>query len=90
MNEKLVALMQSFEAKKILALDGGGIRGMIMVRMLEKIEILLSQKRWARHRIITFRGVKYDHDLSKHDYIFHLHITRRLSWQALTGGRFLK
>ncbi|CAH1206529.1 hypothetical protein NTGBS_650002 [Candidatus Nitrotoga sp. BS] len=45
MNEKLIAHMQSFGPKKILALDGGGIRCMIIVRVLEKIETLLSQKR---------------------------------------------
>lgn len=44
MNEKLKARMQSPGAKKILALDGGGIRGMITTEVLANIENLLRQK----------------------------------------------
>jgi patatin-like phospholipase/acyl hydrolase len=43
-NEKLVPRMQSSGSKKILALDGGGIRGMITVQVLAEIEELLRQK----------------------------------------------
>lgn len=44
MNEKLLARMQSPGPKKILALDGGGIRGMMTVEVLAEIESLLRQK----------------------------------------------
>lgn len=44
MNEKLVARMQPNGPKKILALDGGGIRGMMTVEVLAEIESLLRQK----------------------------------------------
>jgi len=44
MNEKLVTRIQSNDQKKILALDGGGIRGMMSVEVLAKIEALLQQK----------------------------------------------
>ena len=44
MNEKLVARMQSPGPKKILALDGGGIRGMMTVEVLAEIEGLLRKK----------------------------------------------
>jgi uncharacterized protein len=43
-NDKLISRMQSSGSKKILALDGGGIRGMITVQVLSKIEELLRQK----------------------------------------------
>jgi patatin-like phospholipase/acyl hydrolase len=43
-NEKLIARMQATGPKKILALDGGGIRGMLTVEVLAKIENLLRQK----------------------------------------------
>lgn len=43
-NEKLMARMRSPGSKKILALDGGGIRGMITVQVLAEIEELLRQK----------------------------------------------
>jgi patatin-like phospholipase/acyl hydrolase len=43
-NENLIARMQSPGSKKILALDGGGIRGMIAVQVLAEIEDLLRQK----------------------------------------------
>ena len=44
MNEKLTARIQTPGPKKILALDGGGIRGMITVEVLAEIENLLRQK----------------------------------------------
>jgi patatin-like phospholipase/acyl hydrolase len=44
MNDKLIARMQSPSPKKILALDGGGIRGMITVEVLAEIENLLRHK----------------------------------------------
>ena len=44
MNEKLLARMQSPGPKKILALDGGGIRGMMTVEVLAEIESMLRQK----------------------------------------------
>ena len=44
MNDKLIARMQAPGPKKILALDGGGIRGMITVEVLAEIETLLRQK----------------------------------------------
>lgn len=44
MNEKLIARIQSPGSKKILALDGGGIRGMVTVEVLAEIENLLRQK----------------------------------------------
>lgn len=44
MNEKLAARMRSADPKKILALDGGGIRGMMTVEVLAEIETLLRQK----------------------------------------------
>ena len=44
MNEKLIARTQSPGPKKILALDGGGIRGMMTVEVLAEIENLLRQK----------------------------------------------
>ena len=44
MNDKLKARIQSPGPKKILALDGGGIRGMITVEVLAEIENLLRQK----------------------------------------------
>jgi uncharacterized protein len=44
MNEPLIARMQSTAPKKILALDGGGIRGMITVEVLAEIESLLRHK----------------------------------------------
>ena len=44
MNEKLKARIQSPGPKKILALDGGGIRGMIAVEVLGAIENLLREK----------------------------------------------
>lgn len=44
MNKKLIARMQSPGPKKILALDGGGIRGMITVEVLAEIEALLQKK----------------------------------------------
>jgi len=44
MNEKLVARMQTHGPKKILALDGGGIRGMMTVEVLAEIESLLRKK----------------------------------------------
>lgn len=44
MNEKLIARMQSPGPKKILALDGGGIRGMIAVEVIGAIENLLREK----------------------------------------------
>lgn len=44
MNEKLTARIQTPGAKKILALDGGGIRGMITVEVLAEIENLLRQE----------------------------------------------
>lgn len=44
MNERLIARMQSPGPKKILALDGGGIRGMLTVEVLAEIETLLRQK----------------------------------------------
>lgn len=44
MNEKLIARIQSTGPKKILALDGGGIRGMITVEVLAELESLLRQE----------------------------------------------
>lgn len=44
MNGKLKVRMQSPGPKKILALDGGGIRGMMTVEVLAEIENLLCQK----------------------------------------------
>lgn len=44
MNEKLIARIQSTGPKKILTLDGGGIRGMMTVEILAEIESLLRQK----------------------------------------------
>lgn len=44
MNEKLIARIQFPGSKKILALDGGGIRGMATVEVLAEIENLLRQK----------------------------------------------
>jgi Patatin-like phospholipase len=44
MSEKLVARMQAPGPKKILTLDGGGIRGMIAVEVLGAIENLLREK----------------------------------------------
>lgn len=44
MSEKLKARIISPGAKKILALDGGGIRGMITVEVLAEIENLLLKK----------------------------------------------
>ena len=44
MNQKLVDRMQTPGPKKILALDGGGIRGMMTVEILDKIENLLRRK----------------------------------------------
>ena len=44
MNEPLIARMQFPGAKKILALDGGGIRGMMTVEVLAEIESQLRQK----------------------------------------------
>ena len=41
MNEQLIARIQSPGSKKILALDGGGIRRMITVEVLAEIENLL-------------------------------------------------
>ena len=43
-NEKLTSRIQSPGPKKILALDGGGIRGMIAVQVLSEIEKLLSER----------------------------------------------
>ncbi|SCY62018.1 Patatin-like phospholipase [Nitrosospira sp. Nl5] len=42
--EKLKTLIQGIGPKKILALDGGGIRGMITVEILGEIEKLLRKK----------------------------------------------
>ncbi len=44
MNEKLAARIKTPGPKKILTLDGGGIRGMITVEVLAEIENLLRQK----------------------------------------------
>jgi patatin-like phospholipase/acyl hydrolase len=44
MNEKLTTRMKSPGPKKILALDGGGIRGMMTVEVLAEIESRLRQK----------------------------------------------
>jgi hypothetical protein len=44
MNQALIARMQSPGPKKILALDGGGIRGMITVEVLAEIETRLRHK----------------------------------------------
>jgi len=44
MNNKLKARMQAPGPKKILTLDGGGIRGMITVEVLAEIESLLRKK----------------------------------------------
>lgn len=44
MNEHLVARMQSPGPKKVLALDGGGIRGMITIEVLAEIEDLMRRK----------------------------------------------
>jgi patatin-like phospholipase/acyl hydrolase len=44
MNEPLITRIQSPGPKKILALDGGGIRGMITVEVLAEIENLLRRK----------------------------------------------
>ncbi|TAN77005.1 MAG: patatin, partial [Gallionella sp.] len=44
MNDKLITRVQSPSPKKILALDGGGIRGMMTVEVLAGVESLLRQK----------------------------------------------
>lgn len=44
MNQELIDRMQTPGPKKILALDGGGIRGMMTVEILDKIENLLRRK----------------------------------------------
>ena len=44
MNDKLKVRMQAPGPKKILTLDGGGIRGMMSVEVLAEIENLLRQK----------------------------------------------
>lgn len=44
MSQKLITRIQSPQPKKILALDGGGIRGMITIEILAEIENLLRQK----------------------------------------------
>jgi uncharacterized protein len=44
MNDQLAARIQSQGSKKILTLDGGGIRGMMAVEVLSEIENLLRQK----------------------------------------------
>lgn len=44
MNERLIARMQSPGPKRILALDGGGIRGMLTVEVLAEIETLLRNQ----------------------------------------------
>ncbi|MDP2840886.1 MAG: patatin-like phospholipase family protein [Candidatus Methanoperedens sp.] len=44
MNDKLKARIQAPGPKKILALDGGGIRGLMTVEVLAEIENLLRQK----------------------------------------------
>jgi len=44
MSDKLKVRMQAPGPKKILALDGGGIRGMMTVEVLAEIENQLRQK----------------------------------------------
>jgi len=44
MNEKVMTCIKAQGSKKILALDGGGIRGMITVEVLAEIENQLRQK----------------------------------------------
>jgi patatin-like phospholipase/acyl hydrolase len=44
MQEALIARMKSPGPKRILALDGGGIRGMMTVEVLAEIEALLRRK----------------------------------------------
>ncbi len=44
MNKRLVARMQSPGPKKILALDGGGIRGMLTVEVLAQLETMLRRR----------------------------------------------
>lgn len=48
MSEQLKARITTKGPKKILALDGGGIRRMITVEVLAGIENLLRQPGWAR------------------------------------------
>lgn len=43
-NEELISRIRSSGTKRILALDEGGIRGMITIEVLAKIEHLLRQK----------------------------------------------
>ena len=44
MNEKLVARLQSPGPKRLLALDGGGIRGVLTLEFLERIEAILASR----------------------------------------------
>jgi patatin-like phospholipase/acyl hydrolase len=44
MNQQLIDRMQSPGSKKILALDGGGIRGIMTVEILDRIENLLRRQ----------------------------------------------
>lgn len=56
MSERLKARIMAKGPKKILALDGGGIRGMITIEVLEEIENLLRQqfKRGPEFRLAQF------------------------------------
>ncbi len=44
MNEKLAARLQSPGPKRLLALDGGGIRGVLTLEFLERIEAILANR----------------------------------------------
>lgn len=52
MNGKLIARMQSPGPKKILALDGGGIRGMMTVEVLAELESMLRQQLGADEHFV--------------------------------------
>lgn len=52
MNEKLIARIKSPGPKKILTLDGGGIRGMITVEVLAELESMLRQQLGADEHFV--------------------------------------
>ena len=77
----LTEKIQAHGPKKILALDGGGIRGMLSVEILAKLEDILRERSGERKEFRPRRLLRF---LCRHEHRSHY---RCVSFLGHDGGK---